>query len=338
MMKKNSTIKEESIKNRIFSGYGGVLLVLLVFILLFSLGTDTFFKKDNLILIIRQASIACLMAFGVTFVLISGSINLGIGGVYGISGICTAMMVVKMGFPIWAGILTAIVIGLLCGLFCGIVVTKTEIPAFIATLGVSYILRGAAYLVSGGVQITVMQEDLNYIGVGAFLGIPLPIYYMIGVMLILDLLLSRTCTGRYIYATGSNATAAKFAGINSGMIIILVHCIACVLSALSGFINMARLYSATPGMGEGSEIDAIVAVVIGGTSMAGGKGTLVGTLIGSLIIAVMSNGLNHFGLNSYWQQVAKGVLLIVAVGLDGMKKQVETKRLMKKAAEEAAAN
>ncbi len=335
---KNTANKESGMINKIFSGYGGVLLVLLAFVLLFSLGTTTFFKPDNLVLVIRQASIACLMAFGVTFVLIAGSINLGIGGVYGISGICTSMVIIKMGLPIWLGVLAAIAIGLLCGLFCGFVVTKTEIPAFIATLGVSYILRGAAYLVSGGVQITVMQENVNAIGVGAFLGIPLPIYYMIVVMILLDLLLSRTCTGRYIYATGSNATAARFAGISSDMIIILVHCIACILAALSGFLNMARLYSATPGMGEGSEIDAIVAVVIGGTSMAGGKGTLVGTLIGSLIIAVMSNGLNHFGLNSYWQQVAKGVLLIVAVGLDGMKKQVETKRLMKKAAEEAAAN
>lgn len=333
MMKK---VKEENFVSRLISSYGGILLVLLVFVLLFSFGTDTFFKPSNLLLVIRQASIACLMAFGATFVLIAGSINLGIGGVYGISGICTAMAIIKGGAPIWTGLLLAVVIGLACGLFCGLIVTKTDIPAFIATLGVSYILRGAAYLVSGGTQITVMYDKLNRIGMGMFLNIPLPIYYMIVIMIVLSLLLNHTRTGRYVYATGSNPTASRFAGINSDMIVILVHCICCILAALSGFINMARLYSAVPGMGEGSEIDAIVAVVIGGTSMAGGKGSLFGTLVGSLIIAVMSNGLNHFGLNSYWQQVATGALLIIALGLDSLKKSVETRRLMKKAAEEAA--
>ena len=331
MMKSN----KKSFMNSIMSGYGGILLVLLVFVLLFSLGTDTFFKPNNIILVIRQASIACLMAFGVTFVLIAGSINLGVGSVYGISGICTAMLIINEGLPIWVGIAGAVVIGLLCGLFCGIITVKTNIPAFIATLGVSYILRGATYLISGGVQITVMYDKLNNIGMGAFLGIPLPIYYMIATVIILGLILGNTRTGRYIYATGSNVTAARFAGINTEWIMILVHCIACVLAALSGFVNMARLYNASPGMGEGSEIDAIVAAVIGGTSMAGGSGSLVGTLIGSLIIAVMSNGLNHFGLNSYWQQVATGSLLIIALGLDELKKHMELKQIMKKAAGES---
>lgn len=328
--------KKRNFSGSIMSGYGGILLVLLVFVLLFSLGTDTFFKASNIILVIRQASIACLMAFGVTFVLIAGSINLGVGSVYGISGICTAMLIIKEGLPIWAGMLGAVAVGLFCGLFCGLIIVKTNIPAFIATLGVSYILRGATYLLSGGVQISVMYDKLNNIGMGMFLGIPLPIYYMIGALIILGLVLGNTRTGRYIYATGSNATAARFAGINTDRITILVHCIACILAALSGFINMARLYNASPGMGEGSEIDAIVAAVIGGTSMAGGSGSLVGTLIGSLIIAVMSNGLNHFGLNSYWQQVATGSLLIIALGLDEFKKHMELRRLMKKAAEEAA--
>lgn len=312
-----------------FSTYGGILIVLFLFILLFALTTNTFFRKDNLILILRQAAISCLTAFGVTIVLIAGSIDLSVGSVYGISGIIAGMLFVRMHAPIWLLFVVAIALGALIGLFNGLVVTKTSIPAFIATLGVSYICRGAAYLISGGVVITVMDNAFNQIGMGSVLDIPLPIYYMVVVFIILGLLLNKTRTGRYIYARGSNPLAARFAGIKSNKILVLAHVIVSVLAALTGVIGVARLFSATPGMGEGSEIDAIAAVVIGGTSMAGGKGSLIGTFVGSVIITVMGNGLNHLGVSPYWQQVVKGALIILAVGFDGFKRQAEMKRMQK---------
>ncbi len=333
---KNDNKKSSAFLN-LFSGYGGVLIVLILFIVLFSLVTKTFFRKDNLILVLRQACTSGIMAAGVTCVLTAGSINLGLGAIYGLSAMTAALAMTRAGVPIALGLILSLVIGCLLGAACGLIITKTGIPAFIATLGVQYIARGLTYIISGGTTATLMNDPLNQIGIGSLFGIPYPIFYMIFVMIILYIVMNRTKVGRYISATGSNSVAARFAGINTDKMIMLVHMIAGLLAGLSGFVNNARTFAATPTAGEGTEIDAIAAVVIGGTSMAGGKGTLIGTAIGCLVIAVMGNGLNHIGLNSYYQMVLKGVLIIIAVGIDGVKKRAEIAAQMKKAAQEAAA-
>ncbi len=337
MTKMKNKKNESNLFLNVFSGYGGVLIVLILFLILFSLVTKTFLRKDNLILVLRQACTSGIMAMGVTCVLTAGSIDLGLGAIYGFSAMTAALFMTRAGVPIVIGLLISLIVGCLMGFVSGFIITKTGIPAFIATLGIQYIARGLTYIISGGTTVTLMNDPLNQIGIGSFLGLPYPIFYMIFVIIILYLIMNRMKVGRYISATGSNAVAARFAGINTSKMIILVHMIAGLLAGLSGFVNNARTFSATPTAGEGTEIDAIAAVVIGGTSMAGGKGTLIGTAIGCLVIAVMGNGLNHIGLNSYYQMVLKGVLIIVAVGIDLVKKQAEITAQMKKAAQEAAA-
>jgi ribose transport system permease protein len=316
---------------KFFSVNGGILIVLILFVILFAVTKKTFFRKNNLILIMRQASTNCLLSFGMTIVMIAGSIDLSVGSIYGVCGMLAGVMLNKYGVPIPFLFAGAALCSLLFGLLNGFIVTKTSIPPFIATLGVSYISRGMAYLISGGVALNLMNDKFNQIGLGSIFGIPYTIIYMLVVMIILNILMGNTRTGRYIYARGSNPIAAKFSGIKTDFLLILVHCIAGVLAGLAGVISCARLFSAVPGMGEGSEIDSIAAVVIGGTSMMGGKGSLVGTLIGAILIAVMGNGLNHMGVSSYWQMVFKGALIIIAVGIDGLKKNLETQRLMQKA-------
>ncbi|MDO4343180.1 MAG: ABC transporter permease [Eubacteriales bacterium] len=335
MLKKDKT--ETGVLGKIFAGHGGILAVLILFILLFSTTTATFLKGPNIILIIRQASTSCLTAFGITLVLIAGSIDLSIGSVGALAGIVAGLLLTEAEAPVSAAVLAAVMTGLLAGMVSGLIITRIGIPAFITTLGVSYICRGAAYLLSGGQSITLMIGKFNDLGTGSFLGIPLLIWYMLVVMLVLGVFMTRTRTGRYIYARGSNPTAARFAGIRADGLLVLVHCIACSLAGFAGAINAARVFGATPGAGEGGEIDAICAAVLGGTSMAGGSGSLVGTLLGALIVCVMSNGLNHAGLNAYWQQVVKGLLVIIAVGIDIIKRKIENQRLMAKALEASEA-
>lgn len=335
-MKNKQINKEQSVFEKLFSGYGGVLIVLVLFFLFFTFSTKNFFKVDNLILVLRQASTSCLTAFGITLVLLVGSIDLSVGAVYGFAAMLASMSIVNNGAPVWTGVLIAAVVGAAVGLLNGTIITKTSIPAFIGTLAVQYACRGLTYIISGGTAVTIMAEEFNRIGTASLLGLPITIYYMLVILIVLAVLLNRTKIGRYLFATGSNKTAAEFAGIKANRMIVLAHVIASTLAGLAGTVNAARVYSCTPGLGAGSEIDAIAAVVIGGTSMSGGHGSLVGTLIGTLIIAVMGNGFNHIGLNPYWQQVAKGVLLLVAVGLDGVKRRIETRRLMAAAAAAAS--
>lgn len=332
MLKKDKT--EASGIGRLLARHGGILAVLLIFVFLFSVTTTTFLKGPNIVLIIRQASTSCLMAFGMTVVLIAGSIDLSIGAVGALSGIVAGLLLTEGKMPVLVAVAAACLVGLIAGLANGLIITKIGIPPFIATLGISYICRGAAYLLSGGQAITLMMDEFNKLGISSVLGVPVLIWYMLIVIAILGVFMTRTRTGRYIYARGSNPTAAKFAGIKADKLLILVHCIACGLAGFAGAINAARVFGATPGAGEGGEIDAICAAVLGGTSMAGGSGSLVGTLLGALIVCVMSNGLNHAGLNAYWQQVVKGLLVIIAVGIDIMKRKMETQRLMAKALEE----
>lgn len=308
-----------------FGRYSGILAVLAMFFIVYSVFTDTFLTVDNQILILRQAATSLMLALGLTVVLASGSFDLSLGSIYGLAGVVSGLLVLN-GMPlIWAIIITC-AISLVIGFLNGIVITKTVVPAFIATLGMQYIVKGISYLAAGGRNYAITIDSFNYIGTGVIFGLPIQIYYATFLVIVLGILMNNTKTGRYIQATGSNSTATQFAGINTASIKIFVHMMCALLAGFAGITNTARQFNISPA-NEANPIDSVCAVIIGGTSMAGGNGTIIGTVFGAMVMTVMANGLNHMGISPYWQQIIKGILIISAVAFDGYKRQMEQKAI-----------
>lgn len=300
------------------SRFGGILLVLAAFIAVYGVFTDTFLLMDNMILIMRQVATALLLALGLTIIMSAGSFDLSIGSTYGLTGVLAGMWALK-GMPIWMILVLTSLIAMLIGLLNGVVITRTTVPAFIVTLGTQYIAKGASYLVSGSRNYSLIVDEFNAIGTKIVFGLPIQIYYAVVLVIILAILLNRTTLGRYIQATGSNRTAARFAGINTNRVVIFSHVLCALLAGFAGVVNTARLFNVSAA-NEANAIDSICAVVIGGTSMAGGNGTIIGTVFGAFVMTVMANGLNHMGVSPYWQQVIKGILIIAAVAFDGYRR------------------
>ena len=327
-MSKPSKMKMNDSKTKKFIGrYSGILLVLLAFVVVYSVFTDTFFSKDNFILILRQASTSLMMALGLTVVYASGGFDQSLGSVYGLCGVLAGLWRVN-GMAVAPAVILACLVSLVFGLANGLIITKTSVPAFIVTLGSQYIAKGISYLISGGRNYSLLDEPFNQVGTLILFGLPIQIYYATFLFIVLSLLLNRSKTGRYIQATGSNMMAAQFAGIDTVKIRIFVYMLCALLSGFAGVTNTARLFNVSPA-NEANSIDPICSVVIGGTSMAGGNGTLIGTVFGALVMTVMANGLNHLGVSPYWQQVIKGILIISAVAFDGYKREAEQKAITK---------
>lgn len=316
-----------------FSRHGGVIIVMLAFVIVFTLTTKNFLGKDNVILMLRMAATNCLIAFGVTMILINGCIDLSVAGTYGLCGMAVAIFMINKEMSIPAAIICTILVGVVIGLANGLIVAYTPVPAFIATLGMSYVARGLCYIIGKGQTISVTIDEFNKIGIGSFMGIPYMIFYMLIILVILSLILYRTRFGRYIYARGANINAARFAGIRVPLITIAVYVICGALAGFAGVLSTARLFTASPTLGSGTEIDYIASAVIGGVSFTGGAGTLSGTLLGSMILVIMGNGMNHMGISSYWQQVVKGLLIIGAVMFDQYSKENKKKKIMRAAAQ-----
>ena len=297
----------------------GILIALVALCVILGIypGTSQYFLTvKNLFNVLRQISTNLLLACGMTMVIILGGIDLSVGSIIALSGVLAAGCVSRYGFPIGAALLAGVLIGVLFGLFNGFVISKTTIPPFIVTLATMNIARGLAGVYTGGSPVRVVSKEWPFVGAGYIGGIPVPVIIMFVVYVISLLILNRTKFGRHVYAVGGNVTAAEFSGIKVTRVKFIVYLYTGIMAGIAGIILASRMYSGQPTAGEGAEMDAIAAVVVGGTSMAGGSGKLGGTLIGALIIGVLNNGLNLMNVNSFWQTVVKGIVILLAVTTD----------------------
>ncbi len=310
-LKKNPLTK--FIKNNM-----GILIGLFVLSAVLTIFTETFLNSKNLLTVLRQICTNSLLAFGMTFVLIIGEIDLTVGSVVGASGVAVIMLI-ESGVPLVLAVIIALLLGAVIGLLNGTIIAYTGMPSFIVTLSMMGTIRGVAYYITDGRSVACTNDVFNSIGNGHFLGIPIPIYVVAIVMIIISIILYWTRFGRRMYALGGNITAAKFTGIRIKNLKIKVYMISGILSALAGIMLASRMYSGQPTAGQGYEADAIAAAVLGGTSFTGGIGTIGGTLIGALVIGILSNGLNLLHISSYIQMIIKGIVIILAVAFDFLK-------------------
>jgi ribose/xylose/arabinose/galactoside ABC-type transport system permease subunit len=293
----------------------GTLFGLFVLIILLWILTPHFLTVSNLLNVAQQTSINAIIAVGMTFVIIAAGIDLSVGSIMAFSGVVLASAL-EAGLPLPVALLISLAIGMTCGLLNGLFITYGKLPPFIATLGMMSVARGAALLYTQGRPISGFGENFRSFATGEILGIPAPVIIMIFVYIIAHFILNRTKLGRYTYAIGGNEEAALLSGISVKFFKTMIYGLCGALSGLAAIILTARLNSAQPIAGIMYELDAIAATVIGGTSLMGGEGRIVGTLIGALIMGVLRNGLNLLGISSFVQQIVIGSVIIIAVLID----------------------
>ena len=292
------------------------LLAMFIFLTLFPTTRSTFLTPKNMFNILRQNASNLFLATGMTMVIILGGIDLSVGSVIALSGVVAAGCVVNFGLPEAVGFAAAILVGALVGLFNGFIICKTDIPPFIVTLASMNITKGIALVLTGGAPIRCMTDAFKFPGAGYVGPVPTPVILMVVIFIIAAMLINKTQFGRHIYAVGGNVQAAKFSGISVEKVKFIVYTYTGVMAGIAGVIIASRLYSGQPTAGDGAEMDAIASVVVGGTSMSGGSGRIGGTLIGVLIIGVLNNGLNLMGVDSNFQYIVKGLVILLAVYVD----------------------
>lgn len=275
---------------------------------------------DNILNILRQVSISALIAFGMTFVILTGGIDLSVGSTLALTGAVAATMLASGIDPVLT-ILAALLLGAVLGAVNGVIIAKGKVAPFIATLATMTIYRGLTLVYTDGRPVSDLGNEITFqmLGKGYFFGIPVPVCTMILAFIVLYVIMHKTTFGRRVYAVGGNEAASKLSGINVDRVKIAVYSLTGMLAALSALILTSRLNSAQPTAGTSYELDAIAAVVLGGTSLTGGKGWIFGTLVGALIIGVLNNGLNLIGVSSFFQQVVKGIVILIAVLIDRKK-------------------
>jgi len=293
----------------------GILFAFILLMVVLAFLSDSFLTVNNLLNIARQVSINAIIAAGMTFVILTFGIDLSVGSVLAFSGAIIAGLLSR-GHPLVVGIGAGLLVGGLIGLVNGLIITKGGVQPFIATLGMLTIARGATLVSTDGRPITGLPDAFVWLGAGEIARIPVPVVIMTVVFAASYVVLTQTVLGRYIYAIGGNEEATRLSGVNVAFYKTLAYVISGALSALSAVILTARLNSAQPTAGMGYELDAIAAVVLGGTTLAGGEGGIAGTLLGAFIIGVLNNGLNLLNVSSFYQQVVKGVVILLAVLLD----------------------
>ncbi|MEX2592006.1 MAG: ABC transporter permease [Anditalea sp.] len=297
----------------------GMLAAFVLICLLLSLTTPNFFSLQNMTIVLRQVSINGILAIGVTFVIITGGIDLSLGSVVALAGVVAAIFAHPLEYPLVVPLAMAILVGLAIGGLNGLVVTRGKVAPFIVTLGMMTIARGLALVASDGRPVTNLSDSFNAIGGGNVLGVPIPILIFILVIIVASLLLNQTRIGRYMYAVGGNERAAYASGVRVNTVKMIAYMLCSGLAGLAGIVLASRINTGQPNAGVAYELDAIAAVVIGGTSLAGGIGSIGGTVLGVLLIGVINNGLDLLNVSSYYQQIIKGVIIIAAVLIDRKK-------------------
>lgn len=300
----------------------GPFAALILVVIVVSLTTDRFLLPQNLSNVTLQVSIVALAAIGATLVILAGGIDLSPGSVLALSSCTLAILVKNWGWPVELAIPATLLLGALLGLCNGVLSAYLRIPAFVVTLATLTIYRGLAFLITGGTPIFSISPKLRPIFYGSFLGVPLPLYYVLVAFVLAALFLRYTVPGRAIYAVGGNESAARFTGIKVNRTRLLTFVIAGLTAAAAGVLTTARLDSGSPNYGVGLELQAIAAAVIGGASLAGGSGNIIATLFGALIVAVVQNGLNLNAVPASWQQITLGTIILMAVGLDMWRKDL----------------
>jgi len=307
------------------------LIALLLLCIVISILSDKFLSANNIWNVLRQISVNVCISTGMTLVVLMAGIDLSVGSVLAFTSVICAGLLkdgitiealnIHVGFTIFGGILAAITVGLFIGLFNGFVITKFSLPPFVATLAMLTIARGATMLYTQGIPITNLGPKFEYIGSGWLLGIPVPVWISILLVLLVVFISQKTAFGRHIYAIGGNEKAAFLSGINIQVTKLIVYGVSGMMAAVGGIMVTSRLNSAQPNAGASYELDSIAAVVIGGTSLSGGIGTVTGTVIGAAIIGVLNNGLVLLNVSPFWQQVVKGLVILLAVIIDRKSKK-----------------
>ena len=302
------------------------LLALGAMVVALSLSTDSFLTVDNGLNVLRQISINLCLSIGMTMIVIAGGIDLSVGSVLALSGAIAAGLLkngititswnVMLQFTVLGAIVAGVVTGLAMGWFNGLLITRFRLPPFVATLGTLSIARGLTMLWTGGFPITSLGEGFRFLGTGYWLGIPVPVWISAALVALFHVFMQRTVFGKYMYAIGDNERTARLCGVNVEGIKWLAYTLGGGLAGVAGLLMAARLDSATPNAGFSYELDSIAAVVIGGTSLSGGRGSILGTVLGCLIIGVLNNGLVLLEVSPFWQQVIKGVVILFAVAVD----------------------
>jgi len=280
-----------------------------------SLLSDAFLTTNNLLNVLRQTALLFLMASGLTLVILTAGLDLSVGANFGLSACLAAIIIKSTGSP-WLGVATGVGCGAAVGLLNGVLVTALRVPAFVATYGMMWLILGATYFYMGGETVHGFPPSFRQFGSGYFLGVPIPIYMMLLFLMLGTLFAQRTVWGQQIYAIGANPVAARLSGIPVERRLVLVYVVSGAMAGLASLILLARVNSAEADIGEHFTLPAIAAVVIGGTSLFGGSGTIVGTLIGALILTLVVNGMNLLQINASWQPLVTGVIILFAVWFD----------------------
>lgn len=298
----------------------GVLIGFVVLCIAISMATPAFLSKQNVLNLLRQSSIIGIISAGMTFVIISGNFDISVGAVAALSGVIV-MRLATTGTNLFLAIIAAIVVCATIGLVNGIMVAKVNVPSLIATMAMVTIVRGILLMITGGYPITQTIPMLDSLGNGYFLGIPMPVIVFILVVIVSYIVLTQTKFGRHVYSVGGNQDASKLNGINVDSQKIKVFIINAVLAAIAGLVLTGRLGTASPVAGDSYDMDAIASVVIGGTSVSGGSGSVLKTIIGVLLMSVINNSFNLLGIDIFFQYIFKGLIILVAVGFDSYSKK-----------------
>jgi ribose transport system permease protein len=297
----------------------GIVLILLIMGTFLAFASDQFLTQENLLSVFRQFSFIGIIAIGQCLVIITGGIDLSVGSVFAFAGVTSAYAMTKMGMGVPVGIAVGLGTGLAAGLLNGLFITRLRLPPFIATLGTLSIARGLSYALTSGFPLPNLPDAFKYIGQGYVGIVPVPVLLLIALGIVFSFFLENTIVGRRTYATGSNEEAARVSGVDTRAIKMLVYGLSGALAGFAGMATAARLGVAQSTAGAGYELDAIAAVIIGGASVTGGVGTVLGTIIGAAVMGVLKNGLILLSVSAYWQQTVIGVVVILAVTIDLMR-------------------